>query len=60
MSYKLPARVAAGWPLRIRGSSDTDGGWTVIECVDRAHALQVMADHPRAEMPCWRRIRSEV
>lgn len=56
MTYKLPCRVNDS--LSILLHSQRDAGWAVLECTDREHALQVMATYPRAEMPCWRRIRS--
>lgn len=54
----LPVRVALGFPLRIKGAGDVDGGWSVIECADVAHARQIMADYPQAAMPCWRNPRA--
>lgn len=60
-SYRLPVRVAFSYDRKrevIKGSKGSwgDAGWTLIACVDRDHALQVMADFPQARMPCWRRI----
>ena len=54
--HRLPMRVAMGWPLRPRGDADQDGGWAVFE-TDNVEAL--MSAYPRAEMPCWKRLKSE-
>jgi hypothetical protein len=60
-SYKLPMRIAQGFPLRPRTFRDVDGGWSVMECESREHALAIMREYPNARMPCWGRIeRGEV
>lgn len=54
MSYKLPCRV--NHQNKILAAGETDGGYSVMECRDREHAIHVMRMYPKARMPCWHRI----
>lgn len=68
--FELPVRLAFVTATRggshpaetvIAGSpgSSGDAGWTIVACVDLAHARRVMAEYPQARMPCWRRLESQ-
>ncbi len=59
MPVLLPARVAMGWPIRIKEAGDRDGGWTVFSCRDTEAAQRVMRDYPAARMPCWFRFETK-
>lgn len=57
-AHSLPVQVAPGFPLRVRGNSDASGGWTIATFDTRADMLAFMDANPRAELPCWRRVRN--
>jgi hypothetical protein len=52
---EVPAQVALGSPLRVRGVNDASGGWTLFVFKDADTAMEFVRSNPQAAMPCWKR-----